>query len=239
MQRILAALAATLVLTACHNPRDTVITPENRDTVFKDVMASQKLSGEETRALMAAVMRLGLASAFSGQEVETVLVGKTIGQLIDDQLAWENQRQAEEREKQVAAEEARMRAEEDASQLRQIVDLRVVKKQFKPANIYASDFQDRLLFTFKATNTSSKKLRAFSGEVRFSDLFGKEIHTASVQNSTPLEGQRVLTFESALDFNPFFDNLRRLKDHRLADMQTEWRPRAVIFSDGTHIGGDE
>lgn len=237
MKKVIAITLLAALLLGCSDPRDTVITEENRQTVFKEAQA--KLTPEESQSLMAYIFRAGLSTAFGGEKIETAINGKTVRQLIAEQEAWEKQRAEEEARKKAAAEEARLRAEATANHLRQVVDLRVLKKQYRRADIFAGSYQDKLVFTFEATNNTGKQLRAFSGQVRFSDLFGKEIYTAGIQSSTPIPGNKILKFEQALDFNAFFDNQQRLRNEKLSDMQTEWIPAAVIFADGTRIGEAE
>jgi hypothetical protein len=238
MQRIAFVCAAALLLTSCQqDPKSIVITEENRQTVFKDLQG--KLSEDESRALMAFIFRAGMANAFAGGQPEATVLGKTVGQIIEEQRTWEKQRAEEEAQRRARAEEARQRAEAITSSLRQVLDLRVTKKKFQEANIYTRQYQDQLVFTLEASNYSEKPLRAFTGKLRFNDLFGKEIYTSRVQNTDALPSKKVLEFQQSLGVNPFFNNQQLLKTTRLQDMKTEWIPTAIIFADGTQIGEDE
>ena len=97
-------------------------------------------------------------------------------------------RKSETQEK--LAKEALAKEEANAAELRKALTFAVYEKDFQPANTSGPpgtwDFKNYLILKCTYQNTSGKDIRAFTGRIRFTDLFDKEVLTRSVTISDPV-----------------------------------------------------
>ena len=98
------------------------ITEKNQDTIWEEIKDSKDLTVEEVQLFQGYVLRQGLQGIFSGKEPK-LPVGKTIGEIIEEQRGWvAKQKVEEEKQKQLAAEAA---AKEE--EMRRVIRLTLFK----------------------------------------------------------------------------------------------------------------
>jgi hypothetical protein len=166
----------------------------------------------------------------------TSLVGKTVGELIDEERKFETDAKAKEAEEQRLAAEARAKEEAQAAELRKAVNLTVFDKGFVPSDPYSSRFDDFITLKCAYENTSGKDIRAFRGSVRFTDLFGAPIYAVNLTIDDPVAAGSKATWSGTIKFNQFVESHVRLRNAALQDMKVIWEPRSILFADGSQIG---
>lgn len=235
MRRVAFAtiVLAALLIAGCENPKNLVVTTSNQDEVLQKVAQSKKLSDEEKRTFAAAVMRAGMAKAFSDafggkpSPNAPTLTGKTVGQIIEE----ERERTAEEKERAARekrlAEEARLREEARLKTLRDAV----LVTPFSMGEI-TSGFMPAVEIKYAIENTSGKEIRAFEGTVRFRDVLGHRVEDGYIKVTEPLKPGEKRNLTKA-------QFVTSLQGKKLSDVRPEWIPDTVLFADGTRIDREE
>jgi len=112
-------------------------------------------------------------------------------------------------------------------------ELTLVNKGFKPKNIQAGDFQEGITIGLSIKNLTRKDVRAFDGVLEFTDLLDNEILSTKLAINDPVNADTSMTWQGMLDFNPFVDQQRRLRDSEEANLKVVFRAQKVLFTDGT------
>jgi hypothetical protein len=162
--------------------------------------------------------------------------GKTIGQVIDEQRKFESDEKAREAEEARLAAEAKAKKERRAAELRATLTFSVYDKSFVPSNPMSGRYQDYVTVACAYRNTSTKDIRAFTGDISFTDLFGKEIFSSSLTISDPIAAGATGDWKGSMEYNQFISAHQRLRDMDLKDMKVVWMPKSIIFADGSSLG---
>ena len=228
-------IASLLLMLACaKDPHKLKITEENKDDFVDSIKNSKQLTVEETRLLLAYQMRNAAGQAF-GQSPASI-VGKTVGDLINDERGFEEKAKKDSESQARLAAEAKAKEEAVAAQLRKTVNLSVYEKSYEAADPEAGTYSDYIVIKCAYENNSSKDIRAFKGKLRFTDLFGGEIYESGLTISDPINAGATSTWTGSIKYNQFMDEDVKLKNTALKDMRVEWLPRSVIFADGSKVG---
>ena len=229
-----AGVILFLVSSCTQDIRKMEITEENKDSFQEQVRSSTGLSGEEHELLAGYLARRGLSSVFGGTPLP--LVGKRVGELIDDQREWLKNVEAQAAEEKKLAEEAKKKEDAIAAQLREAIALSVYDKDFLESNYRLNRYTDYITIKVSYENKSAKDIRAFQGVVVFRDLFGDLVYQSSLKISDPIRSGAKGKWNGSIDYNQFDDQLTRFRGMKLEDLKVEWRPTTVILSDGTTLG---
>lgn len=124
----------------------------------------------------------------------------------------------------------------DHSELPKAIALAVFDKGFIPSDIHNSRFDDYITVKCAYENVSGKDIRAFTGAVRFADLFDKEIMEVNLTIQDPIKAAEKATWNGTIKYNQFRDEHQSLRNAELANMKITWIPKSVIFTDGTRLG---
>jgi hypothetical protein len=93
--RKVLVLFSAILLAACRDPRQIVVTSSNQQEVMQKVSDSKKMSDDEKRLFALALMRAGVTKAFhdaSGRaQASAGPAGKTVGQLIEQERRFESE----------------------------------------------------------------------------------------------------------------------------------------------------
>jgi len=228
---IFLLLVAGCLVFSCGNVKDLKFTQDNKEQVLEKVKQSKDLTGEEVGLLMAALMRTG----FTKESLD----GKTVGQLIKEQKTIRDEAEVKDKEAKRLAEEAKKKEAEIAAQLSQYITVAPYKKSFHEANIHSGDFQDRINITFVFENKGAKDIKAFKGITVFKDLFGEEIYGTRLMRDDGLKAGAKKQWTGSIEYNQFKSEHQKFRNTDLENMKFEWRPRAIIFSDGSKLGLEE
>ena len=216
------------------DPRDIVITEDNESDLLHSLAEEQGLTVDEVRLLMARELRASASEAI-GAEAESV-VGKTVGEVIDEERALQDEAAARREQEERLAAAARAREEALAAELRDAILLTVSSKSFVPSAPLARRYDDYITFRVAYENTSDRDIRAFRGRLRFTDLFGTEIMSSGITIQDPVAAGDRDTWAGQIEYNQFNDEHVRLRQTKLNDMRVEWLPASIIFADGTQLG---
>jgi hypothetical protein len=235
MRPTISIVIAALLFAALSCSRDVhsyKITDEKK--AFEEIKDRKGLTVDEGRLLYAAAIRSNMGQALGGKA--SGLVGKTVGEVIDEQRKLETDEKARSAEQERLAVEAKAKQDARAAELRGTLTLSVFRKLFVPSNPMGGRYSDYVSISCAYQNKSAKNIRAFTGEIAFTDLFGKEIFSSNVTISDPVKAGATGQWEGSIEFNQFIDSHRRLRDTELKDMKIVWSPKSIIFEDGSVIG---
>ena len=235
--RYLSVLVICVLLIAAgcgRNPRDFKITEKNRTSFLEEIKDMKGLTVEEAGLLYRYVLRTQMSEAFG--EVPPSVVGKTIGQLVQEQRHLEAKAEEQEAEQKRLAAEARAKEEALAVELRKAISLTVFKKSFLGSDYEQDRYRDYIVIKCAYENTSGKDIRAFTGRIRFTDLFDKLIYESGLTISDPIRAGQKATWTGTIEYNQFEDSQRSLRNAELTDMKIVWLPSSILFADGTKLG---
>lgn len=241
MRKLRMAVGVSLVvlsLVACsRDPRTVRITEANKDKFVDEIKDLEDLTVEESQLLFAFLMRQNVTSSLG--QTPPSLVGKTVADLISDKRTFETD--AKKREEQQARLAGEAKAKEDAlaAELRKATNLTVFKKGFLGSDAMAGRYQDYITIECAYENTSGKDIRAFTGSVRFTDLFDKPIFESGLTISDAIKAGAKATWSGSIDYNQFVDSHRSLRNTDLKDMKVIWIPKSIIYADGSKVGKTE
>ena len=234
--QVVGVLVLALVIAGCESdPKSVAITQDNEETFLEDIKDMKGLTIEESRMLHAYVIRAGMAEVFGGEAPK--LAGQTIGDLIETQRLFEAEAKAQEEEQDRLAAEARAREEAIAAELRKTISFGVYDKSFQASDIMSGRYSDYVVIKCTYENTSEKNVRAFTGSLRFTDLFGKPIYESGLTISDPVAAGERGNWSGTIEYNQFMDEHKSLRNTKLEDMKVIWLPSEILFADGSTIGG--
>ncbi|MBA2935305.1 hypothetical protein HZF05_14550 [Sphingomonas sp. CGMCC 1.13654] len=236
MKRIAVVALLVLSLTAgCSRPKSTVIPsdPQKWDQLADSV---KKLSDDDRKEFTAYMMRVSMASAFSGNKAIAVPPGTTIGDAISDQKKWEADQQAEEAKANIL--KAKVAAERSAAmkKLSDTATVALADLTVLPKNYDAGRFSDRLSFIYAVDNHTGKAISGIKGTVVFKDQFGADIERMglSMDEDIAPNSSRAITGYGK-DINQFEDNDTKLAVTPLSKMHVTFEPQMINFADGTSL----
>jgi hypothetical protein len=228
--RFTLIMLLTCLLIACSNVKDLKFTKDNQEQIMEKVRKSKDLTGEEVGLLMTALMR----TSFSGGGIE----GKTVGQLIQEQRKLVAEADAKEKEAKKLAEEAAKKEAAVAAELSQHIIVAPFKKSFHKADYRNFEYEDKIDISFVFENKSNKDIKAFKGETVFKDAFGEPIKNIPLTYDQGIKAGQKKNWHGELRYNQFMQDQRKFRDTELGNMKFEWKPKAIIFADGSKLGLD-
>jgi hypothetical protein len=234
MKRLAVAFSIALLAVACSSDRSITITEQNKDSVLDQIKDSKSFTPDEVRLLMARRMRVAVAN--SQRQPGPDWVGKTLAQVIEDERKLDQDAKAKQAEVDRLAAEAKAKQDAMAAELRKAISLAVYDKGFIPSDIQNSRFDDYITVKCAYENVSGKDVRAFTGAVRFADLFDKEIMEVNLTIQEPIKASDKATWNGTIKYNQFMDDHQSLKNAELANMKITWIPKSIIFADGSKLG---
>jgi hypothetical protein len=231
MKRIILGLSIICLLfsvVGCGNRTKNIrITEQNKETVFQQIKDSKDLTAGELRMLMVYVMRDSMSSAFTGGK--PAYIGKTIGEIINEQ-------EKTEKDSQKMVEEAQKEEEKLAQQLSSTLAVAVYKKGYVPADYSSGSYDDYISLSLTINNLGAKEIRAFKGKLSIKDLFGSLISNYAFDYDKKLKPGQNIRMTSFWKCNRFVDADNKVRETNLENLKITWFPEAIIFSDGTRIG---
>lgn len=90
-------------------------------------------------------------------------------------------------------------------------------------------------FVFTIKNNTEKSIKGVQGVTVFKDLFGEEILKMNCDfvGQTIEPGAEITISDLSLECNPFMDDHMKLHNTALDDLQFEYQPTSIVFTDGT------
>lgn len=234
-------VVAFLIFTAFtlweRDPHDIVITEENYENLLtKELKDKKGLTAGEIGTLLAYQVRVSLDGKFKpGENTANPMIGKTLGEAIKDQEVWVAEQQAKQQEEKRKKEELRKKLDEARSVVREAISLKILSKTYIPANWRERSYRDYIAFKVVLINECGRDIKAINGLVTFKDLFGKVIYKTKVEYTNGLKNGYNVEWPTAIEYNQFSSALNTLRAEKMDNLETEWEPRNVIFSDGEKL----
>jgi hypothetical protein len=230
MRRALAlAYSVSLLIGCAQDPKQVKITDANKEKILEEIKDMKGLTVDEARMLVVFTFRQGMGKTFGA--VPPSVVGKTVGDIIAEEKAFETDAKKREEQQAKLGTEAKAKEDARAAELRKAISLTVFKKGFQEV-----EYQSYITISCAYENTSGKDVRAFTGKVRFTDLFGKPIYESNLTISNTIKAGDKGTWNGSIRYNKFDAVQAALRNSELADMKVEWLPASILFADGTKIG---
>jgi hypothetical protein len=235
------AVAAPVVLmtliafAACaSDPHKLKVTEQNKNSFMESIKDSKAFTVDEVRMLVAYQMRNAVAGVFGADQSSAV--GKTLGQIIDEERHFEEKQKKDLQSQERLADETRAKEEARAAELRKAINLSVYAKSFRESDPMAGSYEDLIVLKCAYENTSGRDIRAFRGKLRFNDLFGSKIYESGLTVSDPVSAGAKATWVGSIKYNQFLEPDVKFRNTDLKDMRVEWLPISIIFADGAQIG---
>lgn len=219
-----------LFLAGCGNVKDLKFAENNKEEIMQKIQSSKDLTGEENQLLATGLLRLTV----TGQSI----IGKRVGDIINDQKKFQLDIEAKEKEAKRLADEAAKKEAELAAELIKYVSIAPFKKRFRSADFMSGDYEDKVIIDFVFENKGPKDIKAFKGTGKFKDLFGEVIRESEMTYDEGIKSGSKVNWTGALKYNQFMASNTKFRDTDLANMKFEWVPKAIIFSDGSKLGVD-
>ena len=144
----------------------------------------------------------------------------------------------EEKEAKRLADEAAKKEAAVAAELSKHVMVAPFKKSFHKANYRNYEYEDKIIVAFVIENKSNKDIKAFKGETIFKDAFGEPIRSTTLTYDEGIKAGQKKNWYGELKYNRFMSDHQKFRDTELENMKFEWKPKAIIFTDGSKLGLD-
>lgn len=250
-----AAVLALALLSACTQPRDTVIPSNPAEWDSKLAPVVQKLSPQDRADFTAYMTRHMLGTALGavfGQDTKGAAIpfGTTVGQAIAEQRQWATQQRKEharveaDAEKKAAdaaalKEKTEAAAEESRKAMRDAVTVALMDKTFLPSDFRAGRALDMQYFTLAIENTSDKPIAGVSGRLQFIDLFNADVGEMTFKVAHAIAPGATYTWKGERQYNEFIREQRAVRDLESGQYKTRFIATSIVFADGTRLGSDE
>lgn len=94
-------------------------------------------------------------------------------------------------------------------------------------------YQDFMTMSLQFVNDTGRPVRAFDGEVVFTDLLDNEILTSNVSISDPIDPAATLDWDGEIKHNEFISRHENFRHAELQNMKANFRLKKVLYQDGT------
>jgi hypothetical protein len=235
-QRIIqaAAVLTSLALAAAGcgpNPKSVRVTDGDPDVVLAQIGTMKGLTVEETALLHRRIARVRIEAPDSPEPPD--LVGRTVGELIEEERTWETVHA-----EAIAAgqEHARSWKERVAAQTRamnEALSVQVLETTDIPDDGDPRPSTRRVLARIAIQNQGSREVSEVEGALRFSDVYGRDLFDCSFTLHLGLPRGETTTVSQPLDCAPFRDDASVMRGARLPDTKVTWDPRMIRYNNGT------
>jgi len=96
-----------------------------------------------------------------------------------------------------------------------------------------ASYMQQITFNLTFANNTEKNIKGFEGIVDFSDIFDNEIQSVKFSYDQGLQSHYEVTIEKAIDYNPYIDSDRKLKEISNENLKYKWRVTTILYEDGT------
>lgn len=232
MNRTAALLVAIAMVAGCSKPTDAVI-PSDMSAWDKELAPHlKKLPDGEREKVGAYLMRAKLGEVFGGKGVPP---GTTVGQALEAQKKWEAEQAAKRAEEEALKKKLEQERAAALEQLNKAVTVTLLGKRELPKNYDAGRFSERQEFRIGVQNNGEKPLAGVAGEIKFIDVFDKEVGAVSFRISENIAPGKSATWVGGRDYNQFLDTHRAVWNLEEGKYTTRFVPEMVVYADGTKL----
>lgn len=232
MERFAILLIFITALYGCSKPTDAVI-PSDMASWDKELAPElKKLPDADREKVATYLMRAKMGELFGGKGVP---LGTTIGQALDGQKTFE----AEQAAKRVEEEALKKKLEQERTtameQLNKVVTVTLLAKRELPKNYDAGRYSEYQQFRIGVQNNSEKAVMGVSGEIKFIDVFDKEVGAVNFRISEDIEPGKSATWNGGRNYNQFIDTHQAVWNLEDGKYTTKFVPEMVVFKDGAKL----
>lgn len=232
----LGAVSVIFALAGCSKPTDAVIpTDPNQWGGGEFANKVKELSDQDKALLMAYLMRHKLGEAFGGKPMS---VGTTVGQALDEQKSWAQQKAAEE----AAQEQLKKQMEEQkaaaAAKLSKTIVLAFLGQHYSPSDFSNGKYDDTFDVDIGVKNDGDKAIKGVRGELTIKNTFGDVITTTRLNIEDTIQPGQTYHWSGARKLNKFDDDDKKLMNLEDGKFSAEVRPTLVVYADGSKVGAD-
>ncbi|MFY9328477.1 MAG: hypothetical protein WAO76_10725 [Georgfuchsia sp.] len=232
MKRLAVILITTVVLCGCSKPTDNVI-PTDMSTWDKGLApALKKLSDADREKVATYLMRAKMGEVFGGKGIPP---GTTIGQALEAQKKWDAEQEAKRAEEEALKKKLEQERATVIKQLNNAVTVTLLAKRELPKNFDIGRYSEYQEFRIGVQNKSEKAVVGVAGEIKFIDVFDKEVGATNFRISENIEPGRSVTWTGGRDYNQFLDMHRAVWNLEEGKYTTKFVPSMVVFKDGTKL----
>lgn len=232
MKRTIALLFCIAALGGCSKPTDAVI-PSDMATWDKELAPHlKKLSDEDREKVAGYLMRAKVGEVFGGKGMPP---GTTIGQALEEQKKWEAEQAAKRAEEEALKKKLEQERAAAIEQLNKAVTVTLLGKQELPKNYDAGRYSEYQQFRIGVQNNSDKPLTGVAGEIKFIDVFDKEVGAVSFRITENILPGKSATWTGGRDYNQFIDSHQAVWNLEEGKYTTKFIPDMVVFQDGTKL----
>jgi hypothetical protein len=225
-----ALLIVIAALSGCSKPTDAVI-PSDFASWEKDLVPHlQKLSEADREKVAAYLIRAKAGEVFGGKGLPP---GTTIGQAIEGQKKFEIEEAAKRAEEEALKKKLEQERTAAMEQLNKAVTVTLLEKKEVPKNYDAGRYSAHQEFRVGIQNNSDKPVIGVAGEIKFIDVFDKEVGSVIFKASEAIEPGKTITWTGERKYNEFIDKHRAVWNLQSGKYTTKFVPEAVVFKDGT------
>lgn len=227
------AIGAFILLAGCGKPTDAVI-PSDVAKWDKELAPQiQKLSEADRKRVAAYLMRAKVGEIIGGAGVQP---GTTIGQALAEQQKWEVEQAAKRAEEEALKRKLEQDRAAAAERINRAVTVTLLDKRELPSDFRARRYSQQQQFRIGVQNISDKPIIGVSGEIKFIDVFDKEVGAVSFRISERIAPGATYTWTGVRDYNQFIDSHRALWDLEKGKYKTRFVPEMIVYEDGSKVG---
>lgn len=232
MNRIAALIVAVTMVAGCSKPTDAVI-PSDISVWDKELAPHlKKLPDDEREKVGVYLMRVKLGEVFGGKGVPP---GTTVGQALEAQKKWEAEQAAKRAEEEALKKKLEQERVAATEQLNKAVTVTLLSKRQLPKNYDAGRYSEQQEFRIGVQNNSEKPVSGVAGEIKFIDVFDKEVGAVSFRISENIAPGKSATWVGGRDYNRFIDAHRAVWNLEEGKYTTRFVPDMVVYADGTKL----
>lgn len=234
--QLLATTALAFTLAGCSKPTETVIPSDVAKWDTELAPSVRKLTDADRQKVSAFLAREKIGEVMGGKGIPP---GMTIGDAIAAQSKFEQEQAA------TAAREAALKKkleEQQAivrAQLEKAATVTLLSKREIPRNYSLGRISDYQEFKIGVQNSSDKAIAGVSGEIKFIDVFDKEVGSVNFRISENIAPGKTAVWTGGRDYNEFLDAHRAVWNLEDGKYKTRFVPDTVVYADGTKLAKAE
>jgi TonB family protein len=211
--------------------RNRVITEDNQSQIWEELKSNPDVTLAQYKVLLQNAQRSG-----DNSPTPHLPVGRTIGDLLDEQMKAEQNSQDKFKQEQIMMEDA-AEAKDPVRKLIKVEVLRATYSQQKPAipNRHGYD-ESTLTLTLRCSNPSTQDITKYHGVIDFKNGADYLTGVTIVRGDGLKAGETKTISQTFRDDEPN-DAWSRLADSNLSSLRIRWKPWKVTLSDGTLLMG--
>jgi hypothetical protein len=227
-----ALLLVVAALVGCSKPTDTIIPSDASKWDTELAPSINKLSDEDKKLVMGYVMRAKMGAVFGK---EGMPLGTTIGTAIAEQKKWLAAEAVKDAEAKALKEKMLQELATAQAAIDNAVTVTLISKTQVPKDYAAGRYSEQQKFTIGVKNKTDKGIAGVSGELKFIDIFDKEVGAVTFGISEKIAPGGEAKWTGSRDYNQFMAEHKAVWNLEEGKYTTKFLPESIVFADGTKM----